>query len=168
MALLVIALSLRVDSWAASSLYKSCTFCSIRMINYSQNHATCDTGELEAKRGDLIQKLVAIASLAHARGGQIGRPQEESLWRNEMLYEWRFWELNVEVGETGSEGVESQVVQVGGSIAESLEKEESGSATAWKRLIVEQNWEDWHEQVEKRNHLKWCNNFPDVAMYLQH
>ena len=41
--LLVIALSLRVDSWAASSLYKTYTFCSIKMINYSQNHATRDT-----------------------------------------------------------------------------------------------------------------------------
>ena len=36
------ALSLRVDGWAASSLYKACTFCSIRMINYSQNHTTHD------------------------------------------------------------------------------------------------------------------------------
>lgn len=73
-----------------------------------------------------------------------------------------------DVGKTGRGGVESQVIYVGGSIAEWFGRRRGGSATAWKRLIMEQNWEDCHEQVEKGNHLKWYNAFPDVAMYLQH
>jgi len=48
----------------------------------------------------------------------MGRPCG-CIGRKEMSYGWRFWELvGRDVGETGSGGVESQMIYVGGSIAE--------------------------------------------------
>ena len=43
------------------------------------------------------------------------------------------------------------------------EDEEVGSAAAWKKRIVEQNWEDWHEEVEKKSSLKWYKMVKEEA-----